>query len=104
RRAGPRNPWTAVQKSPAATRELQLAAPQGQQLAPGTYQSETRYPFQAPTVPGLTFDGDGRGCNVLSGKFTIVGIVYGTDGAVQQLRVDFEQHCEGGGPALRGTI
>src|SRR4029079_1875984 len=41
---------------------LDLAAPQGQQLGPGTYLNATRYPFQAPTVPGLEFSGDGRGC------------------------------------------
>jgi hypothetical protein len=83
---------------------LDFAAPQGQQLAVGTYLSATRYPFQAPTVPGLNFSGDGRGCNTLSGQFTITGIVFGADGSLQQLRATFEQHCEGVGAALRGTI
>lgn len=81
-----------------------LAAPQGQQLAPGAYVNATRYPFQAPTVPGLNFSGDGRGCNMLSGQFTITEIVYGGDDSLQRLRVTFEQHCEGGGAALRGTV
>jgi hypothetical protein len=83
---------------------LDLAAPQGQQLVPGTYLSATRYPFQAPTVPGLTFSGDGRGCNQLSGQFTITEAVYGGDGSVQRFRVTFEQHCEGAAAALRGTL
>lgn len=83
---------------------LTLSAPQGQQLVPGTYVNATRYPFQAATVPGLDFSGDGRGCNTLSGQFTIIDAAYGGDGAVQRLRVSFEQHCEGGGPALRGTV
>jgi hypothetical protein len=83
---------------------LDLSAPQGQQLAPGTYLNATRYPFQAPTVPGLTFSGDGRGCNTSNGQFTVQNIVFATDGSVQQLRASFEQHCEGLGPALRGNV
>jgi hypothetical protein len=83
---------------------LDLAAPQGQQLKTGTFVNATRYPFQAPTVPGLSFSGDGRGCNLLSGQFTITDVVFGTDGTVQRLAVSFEQHCEGAGPALRGNV
>jgi hypothetical protein len=83
---------------------LDLAAPQGQRLTPGTYVNATRYPFQAPTVPGLSFYGDGRGCNTLSGTFTITDAAYGIDGSVQRFSATFEQHCEGAGPALRGTI
>jgi hypothetical protein len=83
---------------------LNLMAPQGQQLVPGTYLNATRWPFQAPTVPGLDFSGDGRGCNTLRGEFTITRAVYGGDNSVQQLEVTFEQHCEGAGPALRGQI
>ena len=83
---------------------LDFAAPQGQQLAPGTYLNATRYPFQAPTVPGFDFSGDGRGCNQLSAQFTIVDFAYGADGSVQRFTATFEQHCEGGGPALRGKI
>jgi hypothetical protein len=83
---------------------LDFSAPNGQQLTTGTYLSATRYPFQAPTVPGLSFSGDGRGCNQLGGQFTIADFAYGSDGSVQRLTATFEQHCEGGGPALRGKI
>jgi hypothetical protein len=83
---------------------LDFAAPQGQQLATGTYLNATRYPFQASTVPGIDFSGDGRGCNRENGQFTIVDFAYGTDGSVQRFMATFEQHCEGGGPALRGKI
>lgn len=62
-------------------------------------------PDGTSTVPGLSFFGDpGRGCNSITGQFTIVNVVYAGDGSVQQLRVDFEQHCENQGPALRGTL
>ena len=83
---------------------LDLAAPQGQQLVPGTYLNATRHPFQAPTVPGLNLSGDGRACNLLSGQFTVTEAVYAGDGSVQRFRATFEQHCEGAGPALRGTV
>ena len=33
-----------------------------------------------------------------------MNVVFGSDGSVQQLRVSFEQHCEGSGPALRGNL
>ena len=83
---------------------LDLVAPQGQQLGTGTYLNATRYPFQAPTVPGLNFSGDGRGCNQLNGQFTVTEVAYGGDNSLQRLRATFEQHCEGTGPAIRGTI
>jgi len=88
----------------ALTWRLTLAAPEGQQLAPGTYLNATRYPFQLATVPALDFSGNSNGCNVLTGPFTIVDLVYASDGGVEQLRVNFEQHCEARAPALRGTI
>jgi hypothetical protein len=83
---------------------LDFAAPQGQQLAVGTYMNATRWPFQAPSVPGIDFSGDGRGCNRENGQFTITDFAYGGDGSLQRLTATFEQHCEGGGPALRGKI
>jgi hypothetical protein len=83
---------------------LTLVAPQGQVLAPGTYLNATRWPFQEPTVPGLDFSGDGRGCNTLSGQFTISAITFGAGNQLDRLQATFEQHCNGMGPALRGTI
>jgi len=83
---------------------LDFAAPSGQSLAPGTYLNATRYPFQAPTVPGLNFSGDGRGCNNSNGQFTVTDFAYSPDGTLQRLTATFEQHCEGAGAALRGKI
>jgi hypothetical protein len=81
---------------------LDFAAVQGHQLVPGTYVGAARYPFQPPTVPGLSFAGDGRTCGQLSGQFTISDAVFDT--SVQRFKATFEQHCDGAGPALRGTI
>jgi hypothetical protein len=53
-----------------------------------------------------SFSGDGRGCGSINttGYFNITNLVFGSDGSVQQLRVDFIQHCEGKAPALTGTL
>src|ERR1051326_3903342 len=32
-------------------------------IVPGTYPNAVRFPFQPTSQPGLSFDGDGRGCN-----------------------------------------
>lgn len=75
---------------------LDFAAPQGQALTAGTtYDNAMRYPFQNPTGPGLSLDGDGRGCNTLTGSFTVKKAVFGPNGWVQSFDATFVQHCEG---------
>lgn len=83
---------------------LDFEAPEGERLAVGTYANATRYPFQEPTSPGLDVSGVGRGCNTLTGSFTVNEITYGPEGAVESFDADFEQHCEGVEPALRGHV
>jgi heat shock protein HslJ len=83
---------------------VQFAPPAGQQLHVGTYTDAQRAPFHDPTHPGLEVSGDGRGCNTLTGSFKITQLVVDGTGAVKALAATYEQHCEGGAPALRGTI
>jgi hypothetical protein len=83
---------------------LNLAAPAGTTLAPGIYEGATRWPFQAPPTPGLDFSGDGRGCNTLTGRFEVLEAKYASFGYVERFHATFEQHCEGGTPALFGEI
>jgi hypothetical protein len=71
-------------------------------LAPGTYSAAHRYPFNG-NGPGLDLSGDGRGCNELTGSFTVTRAVF-SGGYVQTFDATFEQHCEGGTPAARGEI
>jgi hypothetical protein len=84
--------------------DLDLAAPQGQALTPGTYTGAERFPFALPTNPSLDVFSQGRGCNELTGSFTIKSISQGPYGYLQSLDATFEQHCEGAAPALRGRI
>lgn len=83
---------------------LDLQTPKGQPLAVGTYESATRWPFEAPAASGLSFTGSGRGCNTVTGRFTITYLKVGTGGAIDGLHATFEQHCEGASPALRGEV
>ncbi|WP_030464527.1 hypothetical protein [Kitasatospora sp. NRRL B-11411] len=83
---------------------LSFSAPQGTALAVGTYTGAVREPFAGPTQPGLEVSGDGRGCNTLTGSFTVTNVVFGPHGYVQDFDASYEQHCEGGTAALRGEI
>ena len=75
-----------------------FVAPSGRALTPSRYPGATRYPFQEVGEPGLSVSGDGRGCNELTGSFTVLDI------APDRLWIYYEQHCEGGDPAVFGEI
>jgi hypothetical protein len=84
---------------------IQMVAPSGQQLQAGTtYSGATRAPFQASSVPGLDDSGDSRGCNTLTGSFTINAIQTDGSGAITALNATFEQYCDNSTSALHGTI
>jgi hypothetical protein len=83
---------------------LDFAAPGNLRLAPGVYEHATRFPFQSSTVPGVSVTGEGRGCNTVTGRFEVFEVTYGPSGEVLTFAADFEQHCEGMGPALSGSI
>jgi len=80
-------------------------AQSGAQLATGVYSNATRFPFQGGG-PGLSWSGEGRGCNTLTGFFIIDSLSWTAGPASPLLALDlrFEQHCEGGAAALHGTI
>jgi hypothetical protein len=82
----------------------EFVAPKDDILAPGTtYDGALRYPFNNG-APGMDVSGSGRGCNTLTGKFTVTALRVAADGMPRYFGIDFEQHCEGGTPALRGTV
>ena len=85
---------------------LSFQAPTGQTLTPGaTYDGATRViESSAGPSPRMDVSGNGRGCNALTGSFTVVDVVYGPYGYLQDLHLTFEQHCEGAEAALRGEL
>ena len=81
-----------------------FAAPLNATLVPGAYEGATLWPYQSAIGPGLSVYGDGRGCNVLSGRFVVLEATYDANGKVQSFAADFEQHCENAVPALFGSV
>jgi hypothetical protein len=79
-----------------------LAAPRGQPLVAGTYLGAMRSDFRTGTAPGIDVFGDGRGCSVMTGHFVIYSIEF--FGSLTHIDATFEQHCEGGTPALKGAV
>jgi hypothetical protein len=89
--SGKREYWTAL-----------LTPPDGEQFVAGhTYQAER---FHGAGVAGLDVFGNGRGCNTVTGELTVTKLARGDDGTVKAFAATFVQHCEGGEPALHGTI
>ena len=72
---------------------LELAAPEGASLSVGSYANATRWPFQETTAPGLTFSGNYRGNNRLTGSFNILESNVADDGTFS-FAVDFLQYDE----------
>jgi hypothetical protein len=76
----------------------------GEMLKPGVFANATRYPFNG-SGNGLSVYGQSRGCNTVTGSFTVQQAVFSpVDGAPEQFAATFVQHCEGAVPALKGTI
>jgi hypothetical protein len=75
----------------------------GAPLAPQVYTDAMRWPFQTTGHPGLDVSGDGRGCNMVTGRFQIEDLST-TDSGLTSFTASFEHHCEGGTSALRGCV
>jgi uncharacterized delta-60 repeat protein len=73
-------------------------------LVPGTYLNAERAAFRSPGHPGMDITGQHRGSNTLTGQFTVLELVTDSTGKILRFAADFEQHSEGGTPALRGSI
>jgi hypothetical protein len=83
---------------------LDLVAPAGSILVPGLYDPAQRYPFQMGSAAGLDVSGNGAGCNMLTGKFSVEELARSPATGVTRFSATFEQHCEGATAALRGVV
>jgi hypothetical protein len=75
--------------------QLAFAAPGGAPLSVGDFQGATRWPFQAPTDPGLSFVVNSSGNNTLTGSFTVLDVSFSADGQLMRFAADFTQYDEG---------
>ena len=69
----------------------------------GYYPGLTRYPFDDAAVGGFDWSGEGRGSNTLTAWVAVDSVTY-SGGTLSAIDLRFEQHSEGGGPALHGAI
>jgi hypothetical protein len=72
-------------------------------IQPGYYPNLQRLPFHNPTRGGLSWSGEGRGCNQLSG-WMIIDQISIVNNVLAFIELRFQQNCEGTGPPLRGKI
>ncbi len=76
----------------------------GYELRRGTYFPVERAAFASPGVAGLDISVDYTGCNTVTGTFTIRDIRWSAPATLAYFDMDFEQHCDGQPPALRGRF
>ena len=84
--------------------KVYLSAPSGGDLVPGACERATRWPFGDSTEPQLAASHNSDECNMLTGRSVIHTAEYGPGGDVSRFFGEFEQHCENGPAALRGTL
>ncbi len=84
--------------------DTDFAGPTTARLGAGDYENAQRYPFQPAGTPGLSVDGEYRGCNTLTGNFQVLKAGYNGSNVLQSFAANFEQHCEGAVPALFGWL
>lgn len=80
---------------------LNFAPIKGAPLSPGDYVDAQRASFRGEGHPGIDISGDGFGCNIDSGEFTVEDIAFdggsgGVSGGVSRLAIAFDQRCQGG--------
>jgi hypothetical protein len=73
-------------------------------IQPGTYTNAQRAAFAAPGHPGLDVSFQNRGCNTVTGSFTINEVTFSDPNTIATFSASFEQHCEGVVAALHGTF
>jgi hypothetical protein len=74
-------------------------------LAPGLYTDAERALFASPGHPGLDITFQGRGCGVVSGRFSIDDATFSADGlTINSFGASFEQRCDGADATLSGTF
>jgi hypothetical protein len=76
----------------------------GDILTQGTTYTPTSRDGRLDGGPQFAVAGNHRGCDVLTGHFTVLDAHFDANGILTDFGVSFVQHCEDGSPALRGTI
>ena len=87
------------------TWSVNVAAPDADLIQTQTYTNVQREPFTDIGVAGLSVSGDGRGCNSLTGEFTVKTIEYQeASDDIDSYNAVFTQFCGNSEAALTGEI
>lgn len=86
--------WTAIFSSEDLGTSLQAQV----------YDNAERVDFTAPGHPGMQVIDVGATCNTLTGRFQVHELAISGGATVTGFTATFEQHCDGGAPALRGCV
>jgi hypothetical protein len=90
--------------SPGHWFQVWFAPPAGEALHLGAYEGAQRADFRAAGHPGIDLFGDGRGCNTLTGRFTVDRLRLDPTGLPVVFSARFEFNCEGFFPTISGSI
>jgi len=71
-------------------------------LTTGSYLDAERAPFASAGHPGLEINYDHRGCNTLTGSFTVNDLTF-SGGGINSFSSSFSQSCDGGA-LMSGTF
>ena len=71
--------------------ELVIQPVNGAVFTPGIYDNASGFP--SPSQPELDFGGNGRGCDVDTGRYIIREVAFDPSGHVSVLAVDFQDSC-----------
>jgi hypothetical protein len=83
---------------------VEVGAPPGQSLAPGTY-TNVQHPLSSTAGRArLAVSGDGRGCSAVTGTLTVSAIATTPAGTLSRLDASFTQYCDGKPHGLRGRV
>lgn len=97
--------WVLGVEADSGSWNIDFAAPPGEILAVGTYEDAVSVWSRAEGQPGISFSGNGVGCNSSeSGRFIVREIAFASDGVLHKLAVDFEHKCAPAFPSLFGAV
>jgi hypothetical protein len=68
-----------------------------------TYSGAQRDAFRG-AAPGMEVDAPGRGCNTITGDFTVVSATFAPDGTMRTFAIKFNQYCDGNAAGLHGEF
>src|SRR6478735_12530359 len=78
--------------------DFYLTAPEGEQLQVGEYLDVELAGSQIGRTSGLSFQGWGRGCSKVTGRFGVRQLAFDSTGKITRLEAVATQSCDGGPP------